>query len=56
MILSVVVEDTKVVANLIILLVFKCHDHRPDSLGVMNLTNDMSCLVYALCRFEGFHC
>jgi hypothetical protein len=53
---AVVEVNTKVVANFIILLVFKLHDHRPDSLGVMNLTNDLSCLVYAPCRFEGFHC
>ena len=55
MMFVVVVVNTKVVANFIILLVFKFHDHSPDSLGVMNLTNDLSCLVYALCRFEGFH-
>ena len=48
--------NTKVVYNFIILLMFKLHDHRPNSLGVMNLTNDLSCSVYALCRFEGFHC
>jgi hypothetical protein len=53
---AVVVVNTKVVANFIIFLVFKLHDHRPDSLGVKYLTNDLSCLVYALCRFEGFHC
>ena len=53
---SVVVVNTKVVDNFITLLVFKLHDHRLDSLGVMNLTNDLSCLVYALCRFKGFHC
>ena len=56
MMFSVVVVNTKVVDNFITLLVFKLHDHRLDSLGVMNLTNDMSYLVYALCRFEGFHC
>ena len=53
----VVVEvNTKVVSDFIVFLVFKFHDHRPDSLGVMNLTNELSCLVYVLCRFEGFHC
>jgi hypothetical protein len=56
MMFVVVVVNTKVVSNFIILLVFKFHDHRPDNLGVTNLTNDLSCLVYALCRFEGFHC
>ena len=56
MMFYVVVVNTKVVYNFIILLVLKFHDHGPDSLGVMNLTNDLSCLVYVLCRFEGFHC
>ena len=56
MMFSVIVVNTKVVSNFIILLVFKFHDHRPDILGVMNLTNDLSCLVHALCRFEEFHC
>ena len=56
MMFAVVVVNTKVVSNFIILLVSKLHDHTPDSLVVMNLTNDLSCLVYALCRFEGFHC
>ena len=56
MMFVVVVVNTKVVDNFIILLVLKLHDHRSDSLGGMNLTNDLSCLVYALCRFEGFHC
>jgi hypothetical protein len=55
MIFFVVVVITKVVANFIILLVFKLHDHMPNILGVMNLTNDLSCLVHALCKFEGFH-
>jgi hypothetical protein len=36
----VVVVNTKVVDNFIIFLVFKLHDHRPNTLGVMNLTND----------------
>ena len=56
MMFAVVSVSTKVVANFIVLLVFKLHDHRPDSLGVMNLTNDLSCLVHALCRFEELHC
>ena len=53
---AVVLVSTKVVDNFIILLVFKFHDHRPDSLGVMNWTIDLSCLVYALCGLERFHC
>ena len=56
MMFAVVSVSTKVVANFIVLLVFKLHDHRPDSLGVMNLTTDLSCLVHALCRFEELHC
>ena len=48
-------NGTEGVYNFIILLVFKFHDHRSDSLGVMKLTNDLSYLVYALCRFKGFH-
>ena len=56
MMFDVVEVNTKVVDNFIILLVFKFHDYRSDSLGVMNLTNDLSCLVYALCRFEELHC
>ena len=51
-----VLVNTKVVDNFIMLLVFKFYDHRSDSLEVMKLTNDLSCLVYALCRFKGFHC
>ena len=34
----------------------KFHDVRFDSLGVMNLTYDLSCLVHALCRFGELHC
>ena len=52
MMFTVVVVNTKVVDNFIILPVFKLHDHRPDSLGVMNLTNDLSCLVSALYKSE----
>jgi hypothetical protein len=56
MMFAVVVVNTKVVVNFIIFLVFKLHNHRPDSLGVMNLTNDLSCLVYALCRSKTLAC
>ena len=52
MMFAVVVVNTKVVANFLVLLVLKLHDYRPDSLGVMNLTNDLSCLVSALYRSE----
>ena len=38
MMFAVVVVNTKVVYNLIILLVFKLHDHRPDNLGAIDFT------------------
>jgi hypothetical protein len=36
---SVLVDYNKVVDAFLILLVLKFHNHRPDSLGVMNFTN-----------------
>jgi hypothetical protein len=39
MLKSVIGGHKKVVDNSIILLVLKFHNHRPDSLGVMNFTN-----------------
>jgi hypothetical protein len=36
---SVIVDYNKVVDAFLILLVLKFHNHRPDSLGVMNFTN-----------------
>ena len=52
MIFSVNVVNTKVVANHLILLVLKFHDHRPDSLGVMLPAISLSDFAYALYRFE----
>jgi hypothetical protein len=41
----------KVVAAFLILLVLKFHDHRPNSLGVMNFTNWLLCSVHCQNRF-----
>ena len=46
------VVNIKVVDNLLILLVLKFHDHRPDSLGVMLPASSLSDFAYALYRFE----
>ena len=49
MMFAVVVMKTKVVANFIILLVFKFHDHRPDNLGVIDFVislSDFACYLY----------
>jgi hypothetical protein len=42
---------TKVVGNFLILLVLKFHNHRPDSLRVMNFTNWLLCSVHYQNRF-----
>jgi hypothetical protein len=42
---SVDVVNTKVVANILILLVSEFHDHKPNSLGVMNFLNALSGFV-----------
>jgi hypothetical protein len=44
--------NTKVVDNLLILLVLKFHNHRPDGLGVMGFTISMSGFACSLCRSE----
>jgi hypothetical protein len=36
----------KVVDSFLILLVLKFHNHRPDSLGIMNFTNWLLCSVH----------
>jgi hypothetical protein len=56
MVFSVVMENTKVVANLLIWLVLKFHDPRPYGLGVINfrsllsesahVQNRSECLLY----------
>jgi hypothetical protein len=42
----------KVVDVFLILLVLKFHNHRPDSLGVMNFTNWLLCSVHCQNRFR----
>jgi hypothetical protein len=43
---------TKVVDVFVILLVLKFHNHRPDSLRVMNFTNCLLCSVHRQNRFR----
>jgi hypothetical protein len=43
---SVLVDYKKVVDAFLILLVLKFHNHRPDSLRVMNFTNCLLCSVH----------
>jgi hypothetical protein len=43
---SVLVDYKKVVDAFLILLVLKFHNHRPDSLGVMNFTDCLLCSVH----------
>ena len=42
MMFAVVVVNTKVVANFIILLVFKLHGHRPNNLGAIDFVSSLS--------------
>jgi hypothetical protein len=46
----------KVVEAFLILLVLKFHNHRPDSLGVMNFTNWLLCSVHCQNRFRKLCC
>jgi hypothetical protein len=46
----------KVVAAFLILLVLKFHNHRPDSLRVMNFTNCLLCSVHRQNRFRKLCC
>jgi hypothetical protein len=46
----------KVVDVFVILLVLKFHNHRPDSLGVMNFTNCLLCSVHRQNRFRKLNC
>jgi hypothetical protein len=46
----------KVVDVFVILLVLKFHNHRPDSLGVMNFTNCLLCSVHWQNRFRKLNC
>ena len=46
----------KVVDVFLILLVLKFHNHRPDSLRVMNFTNWLLCSVHCQNRFQKLNC
>ena len=46
----------KVVDAFLILLVLKFHNHRPDSLRVMNFTNWLLCSVHCQNRFRKLYC
>jgi hypothetical protein len=46
----------KVVDAFLILLVLKFHNHRPDSLRVMNFTNCLLCSVHRQNRFRKLCC
>jgi hypothetical protein len=46
----------KVVDVFVILLVLKFHNHRPDSLRVMNFTNCLLCSVHRQNRFQRLCC
>jgi hypothetical protein len=46
----------KVVDAFLILLVLKFHNHRPDSLRVMNFTNWLLCSVHCQNRFQKLNC
>ena len=50
MIFAVVVVNTKVVDNFIVLLVFKLHDHRTDNLGAMDFVSSLSDFACSLYR------
>jgi hypothetical protein len=46
----------KVVDAFLILLVLKFHNHRPDSLGIMNFTKWLLCFVHWQNRFRKLNC
>jgi hypothetical protein len=46
----------KVVDDFLILLVLKFHNHRPDSLGIMNFTKWLLCSVHWQNRFRKLNC
>jgi hypothetical protein len=56
MVFSVVIENTKVVANLPIWLVLKFHDPRPYGLGVMTFRSLLSGFAYVLNRSKCLIC
>jgi hypothetical protein len=47
---------SRVVDNIIILLVLKFDSHKPDRLGVMIFTNSVTESVQILYRFQKLHC
>jgi hypothetical protein len=53
---SVFVNYKKVVDTFLILLVLTFHNHRPDSLRVMNFTKWLLCSVHCLNRFRKLYC
>jgi hypothetical protein len=53
---SVLVDYKKVVDTFLILLVLKFHNHRTDSLRVMNFTNCLLCSVHRQNRFRKLCC
>jgi hypothetical protein len=53
---SVLINYKKVVDAFLILVVLKFHNHRPDSLRVMNFTNWLLCSVHCQNRFRKLNC
>ena len=56
MVFSIVMENTKVIANFRISLVLKFHDPRPYGLGVMNFRSLLLGFAYVLNRSEYLVC
>jgi hypothetical protein len=56
MLKSVLGGHKNVVYNLLILLVLKFHNHRPDSSRVMNFTKWLLCSVHCQIRFRKLYC
>jgi hypothetical protein len=56
MLQSVHGHHKKVVDVFLILLVLKFHNHRPDSLRVMNFTKWLLCSVHCQNRFRKLYC
>ena len=52
MMFSVVVVNTKVVYNFIIVLGFKLHGHRPDNVGATDFVSSLSDFACSLYRSE----
>jgi hypothetical protein len=56
MMFTVVLVNTKVLDNYLVLLVLNVHDSRSDSLGVVCLISLLSDFDYILCRLERLAC